>query len=589
MVSPPWYSDDSVTVYAGDCLDVLRTLPDNSIDAVCTDPPYGLEFMGKDWDAPWKENGRWTDKPHGEDNRLPTDENGRSTGLSRWNIPRPQYVAGRAFQSWCELWAVECLRVLKPGGHMLAFGGTRTHHRLACAIEDAGFEIRDSIAWLYASGFPKSLDVSKAIDRQRDDKSDVDAVRSWLNAQRLTAGLSHDAINAHFGHARNGGGSSSAWMTNPTSRALPTCEQWQQLKALLRFGDDMDAEVWRLNGRKGTPGEAWDQRPITGQHAQPDPRLTTWADMQGNSRGTAKERRDIPATDAARQWQGWGTALKPAHEPIVVARKPLAGTVAQSVQQWGTGALNIDATRVQAQPGDYDHPGNDNHTPSRAMYEGGTGDNGRQRPPHTAGRWPPNVVLDPAAAAELDRQSGDRPGMRTQRDLVTTESAYFGADKHPGEREGYNDSGGGSRFFPVFRYEPKAPTYERPRVEGEGGGTLMSGTSSKECNVCGVRLPSSSCDHDDFRRVESRTSAGTDHVAHPTVKPLDLMRWLVRLVTPPGGLVLDPFAGSGTTAEACVVEGFRCITIEREATYLPLIKARLTKPIALDLFGGGVA
>ncbi len=448
-MSGPWYQDDSVTVWHGDCLDVLRTLPDNSIDAVVTDPPYGLEFMGKDWDAPWKGgdhrqtfDGTLTDvRPNPYGRSKVRFGSGASYGTESAQV-------GRAFQAWCELWAIKCLRVLKPGGHMLAFGGTRTHHRLACAIEDAGFEIRDSIAWLYASGFPKSLDVSKAIDK--------------------AAGVERETL----GRAEGAGSVSAA--------------------SLGVFASEYEATA--------------------------------------------------PATDAARRWQGWGTALKPAHEPIVVARKPLAGTVADNVQQWGTGALNIDGCRVgtdviTAHGGGVNGAGR--------TYGGGAGIPALEpgSNPHV-GRWPPNVLLDPTAAAELDRQSG-----RLTSGLYKPEHADSGKDAGTyGAMTGrertaptYGDSGGASRFFPVFRYEPKAPTYERPR---------------------------------------------DDSAAHPTVKPLDLMRWLVRLVTPPGGLVLDPFAGSGTTAEACVVEGLRCVTIEREPTYLPLIRARLTKPIALDLFGG---
>jgi len=363
------YEDDQATVWHGDCLDNLREMPDSSVDAIVTDPPYGLGFMGKAWD----------DLPPG----LP--------------------------------WAQECLRVLKPGGHLLAFGGTRTWHRLAVAVEDAGFEVRDSIAWLYGSGFPKSMDVSKAIDK----------------AGHLSA-----------------------------------------------------------------------------------------------------------------QWAGWGTALKPAFEPIVVARKPLVGTVAANVLAHGTGALNIDGTRVPH--------GEDVDLEARQRQQVGEDNGWRLAKTMTGtdiptykpgGRWPANVLLDGDAAAELDAQSGDRPGMRSQ-NLHTTKPKFEGGvnlsgsmTQQTGRVEGYNDQGGASRFFPTFRYQAKAPTRERPSYITDDG----------------------------------------SKVAHPTVKPLALMRWLVRLVTPPGGLVLDPFAGSGTTVEAAILEGFRVIGIEREADYLPLIEARIAR------------
>ena len=485
----PYYQDDRATVLHGDCLALMAEMPDASFDAVVTDPPYGLGFMGKAWD----------DLPPGVE------------------------------------WAQECLRLLKPGGHLLAFGGSRTWHRLATAVEDAGFEIRDSIAWLYGSGFPKSLDVSKAIDKRREeDRAPVDAVRSWLNARRLDAGLTHDAVNKHFGHASNGGGSSSAWMTNPTSRSLPTWDQWQELKSLFGFGDDMDAEVWRLNGRKGKPGDNYEAREVLSTRQVADirnghGREYGGAMFAGEDTGKITHRTTAPATPDAERWQGWGTALKPAFEPVVVARKPLAGTVAQNVLTHGTGALNIDGCRVEAKPGDYDHPGNDNHTPTRDLYEGGWDDNGRQRPPHPAGRWPANVVLDESQAEALDGQSGPsgeppRTGTRSGK-APGVLGAFTGQDE---ARKAIGDTGGASRFF----YVAKAPQSERPKVGG---------------------------------------------IAHPTVKPLALMQWLIRLVAPPGGHILEPFAGSGTTVEAALRERVRVTAIEREADYLPLILQRIER------------
>jgi site-specific DNA-methyltransferase (adenine-specific) len=288
----------NIEVHHGDCIEVMRTLPENSVEAIVTDPPYGLGFMGKAWD----------ELPPGQE------------------------------------WAEECLRVLKPGGHMLAFGGTRTWHRLAVAVEDAGFEIRDSIAWMYGSGFPK-----------------------------------HRA------------------------------------------------------------------------------------------------------------------ALKPAFEPVVMGRKPFKGSLTANETLYGAGALNIDATRIGV------------------------------------GRWPANVVLDETTAPLLDQQSGQAGAHGSNRGagLVRGNIGPVGLQERSATTPP-KDEGGASRFF----YVAKAPTRERPVVDG---------------------------------------------VAHPTVKPLALMRWLVKLVTPPGGTVLEPFAGSGATVEACIFEGFHCIAIEREAEYLPLIQARIDR------------
>jgi DNA modification methylase len=389
----PYYADDSVTLHHGDCLDVLRELPNNSIDAVVTDPPYGLGFMGRAWD----------DLPPGIE------------------------------------FAVEALRVLKPGGHMVAFGGSRTWHRLAVAVEDAGFEIRDSIAWLYGSGFPKSLDVSKAIDRAA-------GARTAVGTGFVTAG--------------------------------------------------------DYNGR----------------------------DLKAPNRGYVDP---PPATPDAERWQGWGTALKPAFEPIVVGRKPLTGTVAANVLEHGTGALNIAATRV----GDEALSAQTRGVSKIGTFEGADGNVTGER----VGRWPTNVVLDASQAAKLDAESGVSQS-RIGKPRGADSGEGWGMTATGAE---YSDLGGASRFFPTFHYEAKAPQHERPR-DGE--------------------------------------------TAHPTVKPLDLMRWLVRLVTPPCGTVLEPFAGSGTTAEACVVEGFKCIAIEREASYLPLIVQRLSKPIQVGLdFGEATA
>jgi DNA modification methylase len=468
--------------------------------------------------------------------------------------PQPDYdytgapASSLAFQAFCDQWAAECLRVLKPGGHLLAFGGTRTWHRLTCAIEDAGFEIRDTITWLYGSGFPKSLDVGKAIDKQRnEDLEPAAAVARFLVAAMDPKGLTRADINRHFGHSTAGSGAAQQWTTTRTDRVIkprvPTWEQWLTLRELVGFGDDMDAEVWRLNGRKGTPGEAWAQREVTG-------RVDEWANRT-NYALTSRDgyRRDNPATVDAARWQGWGTALKPASEPVVVARKPLTGTVAANVLAYGTGALNIDACRVAGVPPSVPQPALGVKA-SGGVYGFGTGEGRNGQMSASTGRWPSNVVLthpqaddggDACAAgcvpgcpvADLDTQSV--PG-RTARGPKFTGTTYNGGDVYDGrideDPRQMGDEGGASRYFPTFRYQAKADTAQRPRA----GAT-----------------------------------------AHPTVKPLDLMRWIVRLVTPPGGTVLDPFAGSGTTGEACTLEGFRCWLIEREADYLPLIVDRLTR------------
>ena len=423
------YERFGVTVHAGNCLDILPTLADASVDSIATDPPYELGFMGRGWD---------------------------SSGIA-FNV---------------DVWR-ECLRVLKPGGHLLAFGGSRTWHRLAVAIEDAGFELRDSIAWLYGTGFPKSVDVSKAIDKSAGAEREVVGQRDRYRDGRKRQNLGD----------RNE-----------------------------VFGSGLTA-----NGV---------------------------ADITA------------PSTGDAQTWQGWGTALKPAFEPLVVARKPLQGTVAANVLAHGTGALNIDGCRVPlsgVNPSVARRAGATSHlrqhTAAEAAAVGALESRQtpeayrRERAGELLGRWPTNVVLTHAATPDgadacadgcidgcpvvvLDDQSG------TSTSRSSGPRAGIKGDGYRMTATGteHDDEGGASRFFPVFRWEAKAPTSERPRVNG---------------------------------------------VAHPTVKPLALMRWLVRLVTPPGGLVLDPFLGSGTTAQAARAEGFRCIGIELELDHLPLIVARL--------------
>ena len=428
-----YYADDTVTLYAGDCIEVMRGMADGCVDAIVTDPPYGLEFMGKEWDAPWKDS-----RAKFRDSSEVDDDSAHRMSQARGTFPEA-YVAGPSFQSWCTEWATEALRVLKPGGHMLAFGGTRTWHRLAVAIEDAGFEIRDSIAWMYGSGFPKSLDVSKAIDK--------------------TAG------------------------------------------AEVKVG-----KAFKVAGEYGGRGLASPE----GNYVDPP-----------------------PATADAVRWQGWGTALKPAFEPIVVARKPLNGTVAANVLAHGTGALNVDGCRIGT-------------TETLGRAKGGWGNAAVGADDYgnfnsigvtvEGGRWPANVILDESQASELNKQSGWSKSPPTDSVIKVKANDSIGTFKM-GDREtanGHGDSGGASRFF----YTAKANSHERPRIDGS---------------------------------------------AHPTVKPLTLMRYLVRLVTPPGGIVLEPFAGSGTTLEACIVEGFKCIAIERDPTYLDLIVQRVSKPIQVTL------
>ena len=394
----------------GNCLETLKTLDTASVDSIVTDPPYELGFMGKSWDN-----------------------------------------SGIAYNQ--DLWA-ECLRVLKPGGHLLAFSGSRTYHRMTVAIEDAGFEIRDQIMWIYGSGFPKSLDVSKAIDKAAGFEGEV------IATEKVDIGMQGGSMHA--------------------------------------------------------------------------------------GRETNVVQRDVrELSDVAKQWQGWGTALKPAHEPIVVARKPLIGTVANNVLTYGTGAINIDGSRVGTADG---FGGGAKGTSGFAAGYEGDG-----FVASTQGRWPANVIhdgSDEVLEGFPESKGGAFPAKRGQ----AVNTSFASGQETVGGYRAMGDIGSAARFF----YCAKASKSERnagleglPEQEQQGSYKFRTDGSL------------------DGKETEPKANI------HPTVKPLALMRYLIKLVTPPGGTVLDPFLGSGTTAVAAILEGFDWIGCEMTEEYWPIIEARV--------------
>ena len=415
------------TLHHGDCLAILRTLPDASVDAVVTDPPYGLSFMGKRWD---------------------------------YDVPS------------VEVWA-ECIRVLKPGGHLLAFAGTRTQHRMAVRIEDAGFDIRDLIAWVYGSGFPKSLDVSKAIDREAGAEREVVGQKHVTNA----------AQGKGLGHGDLVGGKVKAGFIDITA----------------------------------------------------------------------------PATPAARAWQGWGTALKPALEPITVARKPLDGTVAENVLAHGTGALNVDGCRVGTETVRTQHTvKRDGSGPG--WHPVATGESTEH-----SGRWPANLIHD--GSEEVvglfpETNGGAFPAVQNS---LGTGRSHSGWQGNVSPARDMADSGSAARFF----YCAKAAKADRDA--GCEGLEAKQGCADYRPNDDGTNGLQS--------RLHGASTKGGNH--HPTVKPTDLMRYLCRLVTPPGGVVLDPFTGSGSTGRGAILEGFRFVGIERESDYLAIARARIDDAVAM--------
>lgn len=470
-------------IRVGDCRDLLAELEPGSVDAIVTDPPYELGFMGRAWDA-----------------------------------------SGIAYQPI--VWE-RALAALKPGGHLLAFGGTRTYHRMACAIEDAGFDVRDSIHWTYGSGFPKSLDVGKSIDKQRDDRDQVLRVTAWIAAARDAAGITNADIDQAFGFS----GMAGHWTSQKSQPSVPTLEQVPRLLEVLNnpaVPKAIAELLIDLNGKKGQPGAAWFLREVTGT------KRSAIADPSAPARHTIGASKSVeveitaPATDAAKQWNGWGTALKPSHEPIVVARKPLEGTVAANVQAHGTGAINVDGCRVAT--GDiYSYP----HGPGGASFGVGGGVDGSRTSPaksHDGGRWPPNTVMTHAHECQRHKCA---PGCPVP--LLGDEAV----------------------FFPAFFYHPKAGRDER-----EAGLGSFDEVRRTDGRITDHHVPN------------LRTTARANH--HPTVKPLGLMQWLCRLVTPPHGLVLDPFSGSGSTGCGAVVEGFRYLGLELSPEYAEIARARLS-------------
>jgi DNA modification methylase len=473
---PARVMEDAYEIREGDCREVMRGMDAESIDAIVCDPPYGLSFMGKGWD-------------HG--------------------------VPG------VEFWT-EAMRVAKPGAHLLAFGGTRTYHRLACAIEDAGWEIRDCVMWVYGSGFPKSHDVSKAIDKM--DAAQEQAARryrftDWVRSTGVTARQIDDALGTHT--------MGRHYTDVPPNGKQPAIMTREHLEACRHLLGEVPEWVEREADIRSVESKTFAEREVVGQ------RTTGIGTGNGATPIMGDGNRNItaPATDAARQWSGWGTALKPAWEPIIVARKPLVGTVAENVIAHGTGAINVDGCRV-GEPLSYASGAFPERTnrPSR---------NGRQEPNgrawarsgdgvecrEVAGRWPANVM-------------------------------------HDGSEQATAPMGESARFF----YCAKASKADRD----EGCEGLEAKTNDWQRPTSGLSQGKNPATGE---RSGVTMQPRTNH--HPTVKPTALMRYLCRLVTQPGGIVLDPFCGSGSTGKAARLEGFRFIGIERESDYAAIARARI--------------
>jgi site-specific DNA-methyltransferase (adenine-specific) len=422
----------------GDCIDKLKELDDNSVDSIVTDPPYGLSFMGKKWD---------------------------------YDVPSQEIFE-------------ECLRVLKPGGHLLSFAGSRTYHRMAVRVEDAGFEIRDQIMWIYGSGFPKSMNIGKAMDKVQGNE------RKVIGKQNYSIPKADNTIQASS-YGISGG--------------------------LLKDGKKAERLV---------------------------PDIT-----KGNS-----------------EYEGWGTALKPAHEPIVMARKPLSEkTVVDNVLEWGTGGINVEESRIPYKSKDDMEIRKNTHRETNKLGDGNFG-GGKYSQPVESGRFPSNIIFDEEAGKILDEQSGisKSTGGRSGNKEGVGQNGIYGqySGEVRDENPGLGDIGGASRFF----YCPKTSKTDRnegledfeiKQTVGGGGGI---GDYQDDVNSASGKFGS--------EKAPSKNN-------HPTVKPTDLMLYLIRLVTPKGGTTLDPFMGSGSTGKAATRGGFDFIGIEREKDYMEIAKTRI--------------
>jgi DNA modification methylase len=459
-----------MNIINADCLEAMRDMEDNSVTAIVTDPPYALEFMGKGWDKV---------------------------------LPAPA------------VWE-EALRVLKPGGIALVFGGTRTYHRLTCSLEDAGFQIRDCMMWLYGSGFPKSLDVSKAIDKAGGSdglhrEARVSMARN-IRTCRIAKGMSRKSLAALFPEY---GFVTENWERVDHGFRVPSLDAYNRLVSELGVNPQWREKVRAADLRLLVSSDGTDRRGDGTVYGMGLP-------------GKSYEH----TTEAAQLWNGWGTALKPAWEPIVLAMKPLDGTFAANALAHGVAGLNVDGCRIEGpKAGGSGQPplqfGGENSRPFHANAKPREFDQSK-------GRWPANLVLDEKAGALLNAQSGElKSGARSskskrhsEKNRHTYEKGWAGDGEQAYPSDVPASTGGASRFF----YCAKA----------------------------------------------SKKDRGQDNT-HPTVKPLSLMRYLVRLVTmPEGTVILDPFAGSGTTGVACREEGVDCILIEQSEEYTEIINRRLS-------------
>lgn len=484
-------------ILVGDIRRLLREMEPESFDAVLSDPPYGLAFMGARWD---------------------------------YSVPSVNVFT-------------EILRVLKPGAHAMYFGGTRTFHRMMVNIEDAGFIPVDLCMWLYGTGFSKSIDIGKHIDRKKDTRTDVLVVTSWIGETAKRKGISGARINDHFGMV----GMASHWMTGKSQPLVPTAEQWPKLLKLLgeKPPPDVLAVAKKVIREKGQPGDAWYAREKVGEEE-----AVSGSYAPGERASVRTRDITLAAGDESRRWSGYGNLLKPAWEPCGLFCKLHEGTIAENCVKHGTGGLDIDGTRVSTKARSFVDTRVDKvqqnafgkYKPSN--YDG------------SKGRCPANLVLDEEAGALLDQQSGNRPGMsgggKHRPDYA---GGMFGGKDDESSARG--DQGGASRFF----YTTKVGREERDRgLEGfeevpKGVGALRDGKR-----------------------------AGTAKNAHPTLKPIDLCRYYARMLLPPPRAdgkprrLLVPYSGAGSEMIGALQAGWdEVVGVELVPKHAEWARARIAR------------
>jgi len=474
-------------IIQGDCIEEMKKLPENSMDAIITDPPYGIGFMGKEWDN-FKDVTFYGRTTKGYENKVGLRSNG---SIVKGGINSPATVAGdydrsyngsKSYQKFCNLWSNEAIRVLKPGGFMLVSCSTRMYHRMACGVEDVGFEIRDTIMWLYGSGFPKSLNIGKQIDKiQGNEREDLGFQSTHINR--------------------------------------PQTENWKKSNELMKHNK------FKIEGVK------------------------TGGALQHITKGSS-------------EYEGWGTALKPACELIVVARKPLSEkNVALNVLKWGTGGINIDECRIgyiSEQDKERAIWGRDTKI-QHSEQEYGFKPLGKNLLSSNQGRFPANIILDEEAGKMLDKQSGLTLSKGGQSFSKTSNIYGKYANDRTIEGCGFGDSGGASRFF----YCPKASKSER-NFGCEDFEPKLRANANKIMGDAG-----------NFKTGSGNLRNSLLKNNHPTVKPISLIEYLIKLVTKERAIVLDPFFGSGTTAIACLKLNREFIGIEKESEYVKIAKARI--------------